>query len=47
MLSPHIKRVWNDNFEVYGADKVWKQMNRETLRVACCTVESLMRLKGL
>lgn len=47
MLSLHIERVWNDNFEVYGADKVWKQMNRETSGVARCTVERLMRLKGL
>ena len=47
VLSLHIERVWNDNFEVYGADKVWKQMNRETSGVARCTVERLMRLKGL
>ena len=45
VLSLHIERVWNENFEVYGADKVWKQMNRETIGVARCTVERLMRLK--
>ena len=47
VLSLHIERVWNENFEVYGADKVWKQMNREAIGVARCTVERLMRLKGL
>ncbi|MFT5933230.1 MAG: transposase-like protein [Hydrogenophaga sp.] len=26
-LAPHIERVWQDNMRVYGADKVWKQMN--------------------
>jgi len=36
---PQIKRVWDDNLKVYGADKVWKQMNREALPVARCTVE--------
>jgi len=30
-LIPHIERVWDDNLKVYGADKVWKQMNREVL----------------
>lgn len=28
-LIPDIKRVWHANWQVYGADKVWKQMNRE------------------
>jgi transposase InsO family protein len=40
---PHIQRVWHANLQVYGADKVWKQMNREGLPVARCTVERLMR----
>ena len=44
---PHIKRVWEANLQVYGADKVWKQMNREGIRVARCTVERLMRHLGL
>ena len=43
----HIKRVWETNLQVYGADKVWKQMNREGIRVARCTVERLMRHLGL
>lgn len=47
VLMPHIKRVWNDNLKVYGADKVWKQMNREAIPVARCTVERLMSLLGL
>jgi putative transposase len=46
-LIPHIQRVWHANLQVYGADKVWKQMNREGLPVARCTVERLMRRLGL
>ena len=46
-LQPKIEAVWNANLQVYGADKVWKQMNREGVRVARCTVERLMRSAGL
>lgn len=46
-LTPKIEQVWNANFQVYGADKVWKQMNREGVRVARCTVERLMKRMGL
>ena len=46
-LTPKIEQVWNANFQVYGADKVWKQMNREDVRVARCTVERLMKRMGL
>jgi transposase InsO family protein len=46
-LVPQIKRVWDSNWQVYGADKVWKQMNREGIAVARCTVERLMRQQGL
>jgi transposase InsO family protein len=42
-LVPHIQRVWDANLQVYGADKVWRQMKRESLRVARCTVERLMK----
>ncbi|HVY24346.1 MAG TPA: IS3 family transposase [Steroidobacteraceae bacterium] len=42
-LTPHIQRVWDTNLQVYGADKVWRQLNREGLRVARCTVERLMK----
>jgi len=46
-LMPQIERVWQVNMEVYGADKVWQQLNREGVRVARCTVERLMKRKGL
>jgi transposase InsO family protein len=46
-LMPHIERVWHANMQVYGAEKVWKQMNREDIAVARCTVERLMRRLGL
>ena len=46
-LSPHIQRVWHANMQVYGADKVWKQLNREGIAIARCTVERLMRRQGL
>ena len=46
-LVAHIERVWQANMRVYGADKVWKQMNREGIVVARCTVERLMRCLGL
>lgn len=47
VLKEEILRVWGDNLEVYGADKVWTQLNREGIRVARCTVERLMRELGL
>ncbi len=47
VLMPDIERVWNDNLQVYGADKVWMQMNREGTVVARCTVERLMKRLGL
>ena len=46
-LSSDIQRVWDDNFCVYGARKVWRQLNREQIAVARCTVERLMRFLGL
>jgi putative transposase len=46
-LIPHIQQVWQANMRVYGADKIWKQMNRDGVVVARCTVERLMRLGGL
>jgi putative transposase len=46
-LIPHIERVWKANMQVYGADKVWKQLNREHHVVARCAVERLMRRLGL
>ena len=44
---PEIRRIWQANMGVYGADKVWKQMNREALGAARCTVERLMKKLGL
>ena len=46
-LIPQIQRVWDTNFQVYGAEKVWKQLQREGIFVARCTVERLMRRLGL
>ena len=46
-LKGEIARVHVANLEVYGADKVWAQLNREGIRVARCTVERLMRQTGL
>ena len=46
-LRGEIRRVWDSNLEVYGADKVWAQLNREGIGVARCTVERLMRQLGL
>ena len=46
-LLPEIERVWHNNLRVYGADKVWKQLRRESFAVARCTVERLMRERGL
>jgi putative transposase len=46
-LMRHIQRVWEANLQVYGADKVWRQLQREGVVVARCTVERLMRRLGL
>ncbi len=46
-LCGHIQRVWDENLQVYGADKVWRQLRREGVEVARCTVERLMRRLGL
>ena len=42
-----IQRVWDEHEQVYGPRKVWKQLRREGVRVARCTVERLMRAMGL
>ncbi len=47
-LKGEISRVWEASMGgIYGADKVWTQLNREGIRVARCTVERLMRQLGL
>jgi len=47
LLVPEIERVWRGNMQVYGADKVWRQLARDGMTVARCTVERLMRRHGL
>ena len=42
-LRDEIKRVWDENFEVYGARKVWRELNREGIEVARCTVGNVNR----
>ena len=47
LLKPEIQRVWDENLRVYGVRKVWRQLNREGIPVARCTVERLMREMGV
>jgi len=46
-LKPAIRRVFKENFGVYGVRKVWRQLNREGQDVARCTVARLMQTLGL
>jgi putative transposase len=46
-LRGDIRRVWDENFQVYGVRKVWRQLKREDVSVARCTVARLMRDLGL
>ena len=46
-LMAEIRRVWEDNFQVYGVRKIWRQLAREGIAVARCTVARLMRCMGL
>jgi len=46
-LCPQIRRVFDENFAVYGVRKVWRQLGRENVTVARCTVARLMRQMGL
>ncbi|KWX05907.1 hypothetical protein TH66_00625 [Carbonactinospora thermoautotrophica] len=47
VLTEEIRRVHEANYGVYGARKVWRQLHREGISVARCTVERLMRAQGL
>jgi len=47
MLRAEIRRVFEENLAVYGADKIWRQLLREGIEVARCTVERLMNEMGL
>jgi putative transposase len=46
-ISQEIQRVWDENFQVYGARKIWRQLCREGVAVARCTLERLMQSMGL
>src|SRR5262245_56665466 len=46
-ISDQIRRVYDENFQVYSARKIWRQLGRERVAVARCTVERLMRGLGL
>ena len=47
ILTEEIQRVFEENRQVYGARKIWKQLNREEVFVARCTVERLMKQLGI
>ena len=46
-LRVAIREVWEENHHVYGARKVWRQLQRDAVEVARCTVERLMRQMGI
>ena len=46
-LGPEVRRVFEENFRVYGVCKVWRQLWREGFDIAPCTVARLMRAMGL
>ena len=41
-LAEEVRRIWNENFQVYGVRKIWRQLAREGFDVARCTVARLM-----
>ncbi|MFP3740996.1 IS3 family transposase, partial [Burkholderia sp. SIMBA_019] len=46
-LKVLIRAVWDENFGVYGVRKVWRQLLRDGVKVARCTVARLMKAMGL
>ena len=46
-LRVDIQWIWEDNYQTYGARKVWRQLKREGIAAARCTVERLMHGLGL
>ena len=46
-LKVHVRRVFDENFGVYGVRKVWRLMKREGADVARCTIARLMKAMGL
>ena len=47
MLKVEIERVFAENFRVYGVRKIWRQLRREGVAIARCTVARLMKALGL
>jgi len=47
VLKPEIQRVFKENFSVYGARKIWLQLNRESIPVARCTTARLAATLGV
>ena len=47
VLVGEVERVWQENLQVYGVRKVWRQLRREGFEVARCTVRRLMWRSGL
>jgi transposase InsO family protein len=47
VLCEEIRRIWEENFQVHGVRKVWRQLGQEGVAVARCTVARLMRQMGL
>jgi putative transposase len=46
-LKVHIKRIWDDNYQVYGARKIWRQLGREGIQAGRDRVARLMRQLGI
>ena len=46
-LRVAIQRVWDENHQVYGPRKVWRELRRQGIQVAHCTVRRLMKAMGL
>ena len=46
-LKPEVMRVWEESGCRYGARKIFRQLKREGFKVACCTVERLMKSLGI
>lgn len=46
-LRPEISLIWEANFQIHGTCKAWRQLSREEIKVARCTVERVTRAMGL
>ena len=46
-MTEQVRRIWDENFQVYGVRKIWRQLARDGLDVARCTVARLMRQIGI